>query len=92
MTRLNKKTLRRIKAEANHIRKIYESPNPEVDSIMENLRLERERFNEGVIGVCEKCGKEITEIPCNAEKSTFPIKIATIYPTTSPNRTDSCFR
>lgn len=62
MTRLNKKTLRRIKAEANYIRKIYESPNPEVDSIMENLRLERERFNEGVIGVCEKCGKEITEI------------------------------
>lgn len=62
MTRLSKKTLRSIKAEANRIKKIYEAPNPEVDAIMESLRKEREKLNEGVIAICEKCGKEITEI------------------------------
>ena len=62
MTRLSKKTLRSIKAEANRIKNIYEAPNPEVDAIMESLRKEREELNEGVIAICEKCGKEITEI------------------------------
>lgn len=62
MTRLSKKTLRSIKAEANRIKKIYEAPNPEVDAITESLRKERENLNEGVIAICEKCGKEITEI------------------------------
>ena len=54
--------MRRIEAEANRIKKIYEAPNPEVDAIMESLRKERENLNEGVIAICEKCGMEITEI------------------------------
>ena len=62
MTRLSKKTLRIIKAEANRIKKIYEAPNPEVEAIIESLRKEREKLNEGVIAICEKCGKGITEI------------------------------
>lgn len=62
MVRLNKKTLRGIKAEAARIKKIYEAPNPEVNAILSELREERARLKEGVIGVCEGCGKEITEL------------------------------
>lgn len=62
MVRLSKKTLRGIKAEANRIKKIYEAPNPEASAILKSLRKEREKLREGVIAVCEKCGKEITEI------------------------------
>lgn len=62
MIRLSKKTLRCIRAEANRIKKIYETPNPEVEAIIESLRKERAKLREGVIAVCEKCGKEITEI------------------------------
>lgn len=62
MTKLSKKTLRAIEAEANRMKKIYEAPNPEVKAIIESLRKERAKLKEGVIAICEKCGKEITEI------------------------------
>lgn len=31
-------------------------------------------------------------VPERDEKSTIPMNIATIYPTTSPNKTDSCLK
>lgn len=34
----------------------------------------------------------MTDVPLSAEKSTIPMHTATIYPTTSPNRTESCFQ
>ena len=42
MTRLSKKVLRGIEAEAMRLKNIYEAPNPEVDSIVESLRKEVE--------------------------------------------------
>ena len=48
------------------------------------------RLNSGLKGI--SLGKAIMDVPCSAEKSTTPIAIATIYPTTSPNNTESCFR
>lgn len=36
--RLNKKTMRRIKAQASHYKRMYESPNIEVDKIIAELK------------------------------------------------------
>lgn len=36
--RLNKKTERRIKAQAAHLKRMYETPCPEVDKIVAELR------------------------------------------------------
>lgn len=36
--RLSKKTKRAITAQANRLRKIYETPNPEIDAIVDEIR------------------------------------------------------
>lgn len=36
--RLSKKTKRAITVQANRLRKIYETPNPEIDAIVDDIR------------------------------------------------------
>ena len=45
-------------------------------------------LNSGLNGI--KCGTDMIPQSANPEKSTFPIGMATRYPTTRPARTDNC--
>ena len=47
-------------------------------------------LNSGLKGINE--GTAIIEVPESEEKSTTPINTATIYPTISPNKTESCLK
>ena len=47
-------------------------------------------LNTGLNG--KNLGKEIKPSAKMILKSTFPIKIATIYPTVNPAKTDNCFK
>ena len=47
-------------------------------------------LNSGLYG--NNLGNEINPSAKITDKSTFPIKIATMYPTTNPTRTESCFK
>ena len=47
-------------------------------------------LNSGLKGINE--GTAIIEVPESEEKSTTPIITATIYPTISPNKTESCLK